>query len=70
MFSQPEYYTQRRKESHTISYVEQWKKDNKRKRAVLLHHRREIHLRGGNQAAAALDQESIDELGIKESHLF
>ena len=70
VFSQPEYYTQRRKESHTISYVEQWKKDNKRKRAVLLHHRREIHLRGGNQAAAALDQESIDELGIKESHLF
>ena len=50
--------------------VQEWKKENKRKRAVLLHHRKEIHLREGNQAAAALDQEAIDELGFNDSSLF
>ena len=50
--------------------VQQWKKDNKHKRAVLLHHRKEIHLREGNKAAAALDQKSIDELGFDDSSLF
>ena len=70
VFSQPEFYTQRRKNSYVVPYVEKWKKANRRKRAVLLHHRKEIHLRGGNQAAAALDQESIDELGIKDTSLF
>ena len=50
--------------------VEKRKKENKRKRAVLLHHRKEIHLREGNKALAELDQKSIDELGFNDSSLF
>ena len=50
--------------------LDQWRDDIKRKRAVLLHHRKEIHLRAGNEAAAALDQEVIDELGFKDASLF
>ena len=50
--------------------IEGWKKANKKNRAILRHHRKEIHLRGGNEAAAALDQKSIDELGFNDSSLF
>jgi len=50
--------------------IEDWKKANKKNRAILRHHRKEIHLRGGNEAAAAWDQKSIDDLGFSDSSLF
>jgi len=50
--------------------VKRLKKRNKRNRAVLLSHRKEVHLRGGNKEAAAADQKSIDELGFSDSRLF
>ncbi len=50
--------------------IAQRKKYSARTTAVLLHHRKEVHLRGGNKAAAAKDQEQIDSLGFKDSSLF
>jgi len=49
--------------------VKKWKKHNKKTRAVLLYHRKLVHLREGNEEAAAADQKSIDELGFKDSRL-
>ncbi len=50
--------------------IDQQKKANKRNRAVLLSHRKEVHLRGGNQEAAQKDQDLIVELGFEDSTLF
>ena len=47
------------------------KRTAKRMTAVLLYHRMNIHLRGGNQQAAAEDQSRIEELGFPpDSSLF
>lgn len=50
--------------------ISQEKRSAKRSTAVLLHHRREIHLRGGNQEAAAKDEKEIEQLGFKGCSLF
>ncbi len=47
------------------------KRHSKRLTAVLLYHRMQIHLRGGNQKAAAIDQRRIERLGLQpDSTLF
>lgn len=53
-----------------VEQIEFYKKLNKKNRAILRHHRKEIHVRGGNLAAADADQKTIDELGFNDSSLF
>jgi len=50
--------------------IQRRKKYAARTTAVLLHHRKEVHLRGGNEEAAAKDQDRINSLGFKDSSLF
>ena len=50
--------------------IEKRKKSVEKTTAVLLHHRREVHLRGGNKCEADKDSVAIEKLGFKDSSLY